>query len=265
MRKEKKYQIAIIFLCLVIFLQWMSMLSAKAPRRARGVKPKPAPIVAIKGKIAIVLDDWGYNSNNLQAATRIKYPITAAVLPNLSYSRRLCEALHRRGFEIILHLPLEPRQNFRLEKDTIMTSMDPAKVVEILDVDLSSLDYVRGVSNHMGSRATEDAGLMGIILGELKKRQLYFLDSFDTSNSVCAAVAKSTGVSFARRDVFLDNSSDPEYIKRQVFQLKTKARLNGRAVGIGHDRKATLEVLKEVMPQLEKEGYRFVYLSEITK
>lgn len=264
MRKEKKYQIAVVFLCLVVFLQWMFMLSAK-PRRARVIRPAPAPIVAIKGKIAIVLDDWGYNVNNLQAAARIKYPITAAVLPNLSYSRRICETLHRRGFEIILHLPLEPHQNYHLEKDTILTSMDPARVMEILDADLNSLAFVRGVSNHMGSRATEDAGLMGIILGELKKRRLYFLDSYDTSNSVCAEAAKSAGVSFARRDVFLDNSSDPEYIKRQIFQLKTKARISGRAVGIGHDRKVTLRVLKEVMPELEKEGYKFVYVSELVK
>jgi polysaccharide deacetylase 2 family uncharacterized protein YibQ len=39
----------------------------------------------------------------------------------------------------------------------------------------------------------------------------------------------------------------------------------GQAIGIGHDRKITLEVLKEVMPSIEKEGYKFVFVSELIR
>jgi polysaccharide deacetylase 2 family uncharacterized protein YibQ len=70
---------------------------------------------------------------------------------------------------------------------------------------------------------------------------------------------------FTKRDVFIDNKQSPDYIKGQVYKLKTRARIYGQVIGIGHDRKTTLEVLKEVMPQLEKEGYRFVFVSELVK
>ncbi|MDP2906005.1 MAG: divergent polysaccharide deacetylase family protein [Candidatus Omnitrophota bacterium] len=266
MKKEKRYQIAITALVAVIILQWVFM-SLGRPRPRLPVKKPPAavPAAVVKGKIAIVLDDWGYNLNNLPLAASMKYPITASVLPNLSYSKKAARELHRRGWQIILHLPLEPHDRVRLEKDTIMASMDRTTVKDILDRDLAGIDYVMGVSGHMGSLATEDPAIMAVIFRDLLARQLFFLDSFVTSNSVCAQAARSVGLSFVKRDVFLDNRSDPEYIKKQLYQLKTKARIYGRAVGIGHDRRATLQVLKEMMPQLEREGYKFVYVSELAR
>jgi polysaccharide deacetylase 2 family uncharacterized protein YibQ len=44
-----------------------------------------------------------------------------------------------------------------------------------------------------------------------------------------------------------------------------RARIHGQAIGIGHNQKITLEVLKEAMPELEKEGYKFVYVSDLVK
>ena len=266
MKKEKRYQIAVTALVAVIILQWVFM-SLGRPRPKKPVKKPPAVPAAVvtKGKIAIVLDDWGYNLNNLPLAASIRYPVTASILPNLSYSKKAARELHRRGWQIILHLPLEPHDRVHLEKDTIMASMDGATVKDILDRDLAGIDFVLGVSGHMGSLATEDPAIMEVIFKDLLARQLFFLDSFVTSNSVCAQVARSVGLAFVKRDVFLDNRSEPEYIKKQLYQLKTKARIYGRAVGIGHDRRSTLQVLKEMMPQLEKEGYKFVYVSELAR
>lgn len=270
MKKEKKYQAAIGLLILVIILQWVFMSLGRQRPAKPAVKKRPAPQVkappvSIKGRIAIVLDDWGYNLNNLPIAASIKYPLTASVLPHLSYSHKAAQELHRRGWQIILHLPLEPHDHRNLEKDTIMVSMDASTVKEILDRDLEGIDYVAGVSGHQGSMATEDPVIMGAIFKDLSKRRLYFLDSFVTADSVCPRVAAEVGLPFARRDVFLDNKLEPAYIKKQLYQLKTKARIHGQAIGIGHDRRATLEVLKEVMPELEKEGYKFVYVSDLVK
>jgi len=233
------------------------MLSRR-PKEIKRVRPY------IKGKIAIVIDDWGNNLNNLGIMEQIRYPLTAAVLPNDKYSKRIAEALRAKGFEVILHLPMEPQENYGLEKDTIMASSSKAQILDILERDLSSLGYPKGVSNHMGSRATSDLRTMGIIFGELKKRKLYFLDSFVISKSVCLELARKMNLACLRRDVFLDNISERGYIRRQIHILKAKARARGFAIGIGHDRKATLEVLKEVMPEISREGYKFVFLSELT-
>lgn len=231
------------------------------------MRPKRVPKVpvVIKGRIAIVIDDWGYNLNNLDILDQIKYPLTISILPNLSYSRKTAEELQKRGLEIILHLPMEPKEKYRLEKNTIMISMSEGNIKNIIEQDLNNIIYAKGASNHMGSRATEDSGIMEIVFKQLKKRHLYFLDSLVSSNSICYDLAKKMNLRFAKRDVFLDNKEEPEYIKQQIYKLKTRARIYGQAIGIGHNQKTTLEVLKEVIPSIEKEGYKFVFVSELVK
>jgi polysaccharide deacetylase 2 family uncharacterized protein YibQ len=258
-KNEERQKRIILWLIVVIIVQGLFIIATFKPR---------APVLskkALKGKIAIVLDDWGYNLNNLSLVEQIKYPLTLAVLPRLSYSQEVAQKLRLRGFEIILHLPMEPREKYSLERNTLMTSFRPEVIREIIENDLASVSYIQGVSNHMGSLATEDERTMEIVLRELKKRHLFFLDSFVSARSVVPALASKLSVGFARRDIFLDNQDSPGYIRGQLEKLKLRAKAKGYAVGIGHDRRSTLLVLKEALPELESEGYRFVFLSELVK
>jgi len=247
---------ALVFLLVVFIAVILTPLYKKVPRK---IKP------IVKGRIAIVIDDWGYHLDNLAIAGQIKQRLTCAVLPGLKNSRAVSQRLHKLGFEIILHLPMEPKGKLRLEKDTIAVNMGREQMRRILDKDLTTVIFAKGVSNHMGSRLTEDMDSSGMILLEIKKRNLYFLDSFVTAKSVCAGLARKIGLRFARRDVFLDNRDEPEYIRAQLKSLKNLAHAAGMAVGIGHDRRNTLIVLKEMLPQLAKEGYEFVFVSKIAK
>lgn len=264
MREAKKYRLIIFILSAVVVIEGLFLAVFIAGRH-----PKPAKVILapkiVKGRIAIVIDDWGYNQNNLEALSRIKYPLTLAILPGLPYSARVAEKARKLGFETILHLPLEPHENLRLEKNTITAAMSNQEIIEILDTHLTGLPHLKGVSNHMGSKATEDKRIMGIIFKELKKKHLYYLDSFTTSNTVCADLANNIGIKLAQRDIFLDNEEEAEYIKGQINKLKTKARFNGYAIGIGHDRKAMMQVLKEALPELARDGYKLVFVSELVR
>ncbi|MCX5710209.1 MAG: divergent polysaccharide deacetylase family protein [Candidatus Omnitrophica bacterium] len=261
MNKERKYQIAIGILVSIIIINIVFLALSRPQKKKEIVLPPPA----FKGRIAIVLDDWGYNTINLGAVKQIKEPLTASVLPNLKYSQTVARQLHESGFEIILHLPMQPKEKWGLEKNTISVSMNEAAVKKIVEHDLDDLVFADGVSNHMGSMATEDPKTMEAVFKVLRNRKVFFLDSFVTSRSVCPVLARKMGVPFAKRDVFLDNKNDPDYIRQQLNQLKYKARKYGFAIGIGHDRKVTLAVLKELMPRLEKEGYKFVFVSELAR
>ncbi|MFH1198706.1 MAG: divergent polysaccharide deacetylase family protein [Candidatus Omnitrophota bacterium] len=269
MKKQNSNNPLVMFLLLVIFAQAIvifSLLSKPAAKKqVKPVKPRPALEQKFKAKIAIVLDDWGYTLSNLHYLDEINAPITLAVLPNLNYSKTVARQGRGKGCEIILHLPMQPHEKYNLEKNTILTSMDEGAIKRILNSDLDSLVYAKGASNHMGSLGTENPRVMAIILNELKKRNFYFLDSFVSPLSVASDLAAKMHVKCAKRNIFLDNKLDAEYIKGQLEQLKVKADANGYAIGIGHDRKATLEALKDVIPQWKKEGYKFVELSEIVE
>lgn len=264
MDKERFYKILIAILLAVIIAMGLAMLLKKTPPEPR--KP-PIPKVTkhIKGKIAIVIDDVGYTMANLGIIENLKYPITFSVLPNLGFSEPAARKLNSAGFQIILHLPMEPLENKNLEDNTILTSMDETRIKSIIETDLAAVPGLIGVSNHMGSKATEDEKTMSAIFDVLKNKHMFFLDSFVTTKSVAKPVAGRKKLKFAQRDIFLDNSLEPEYIRRQIGQLKQKAMNKGWAIGIGHDRKNTFEVLKEEMPKMEKEGFKFVFVSQLAQ
>ncbi len=233
------------------------------------LKKKHRLIAKAKGKgarIVIVLDDFGYNMNNLDALYGINTPLTISVLPNLAYSKRISEEAGTKKLEVILHLPLEPKSDKeRIESGTIMTDMAPKEVRTILANALADVPGAKGVSNHMGSKATEDRDLMKVIFDDLNKRRLYFLDSLTADDSVCAEVAAKSKIRIATRNVFLDNESDEGYIENQIRRTAEIAAKTGSAVGIGHDRPATVRVLARIIPELKNDGFQFVYLSEIVK
>ncbi|MGA2774677.1 MAG: divergent polysaccharide deacetylase family protein [Candidatus Omnitrophota bacterium] len=257
MRNTSKKYLIVIILITIITLIILILALKKSTLRIHKIS------VPFKGKIAIVIDDWGYNLNNIPIAEGIKYPFTASVLPNLKSSKEAAYRLHSAGFEVILHLPMEPKEKYGLEKNTITVSTDKESINKIISEDLSNIVYAKGISNHMGSRATEDSRIMTLVFKELKNRHLYFLDSFVTPRSVCREVAGKIGIPSAKRDIFLDNKVEKTYIRQQINKLKSCSRRKGWAVGIGHDRKVTLETLKEEMPALTKEGYRLVFVSEL--
>jgi polysaccharide deacetylase 2 family uncharacterized protein YibQ len=260
--KNKTLMFLGISLLLLIFIALILIpLHKKSP-----VKKIPSPHVqAIRGRIVIVLDDWGYSLNNLSIIEQIKQPLTCAILPGLKNSNLVMQKLNNLGFEIILHLPMEPKEKYNLENNTITLGMDAGQISKIFEQDLSSITFAKGISNHMGSRITEDKKSSSMVMTEAKKRKLYFFDSFVTNQSVCPFLAKKINIKFAKRDIFLDNQNDSEYIKGQLIKLKNLARRQGSAIGIGHDRKNTLLVLKEMLGQLEKEGYKFVFLSQVVQ
>lgn len=265
MIKKKLIVIAAIALAGVIAAVSLLMkpepVTTRAPKkRPAAVSPKkPAPRKAV---IAIVIDDLGYSAQNFPILAQIRQPLTLAVLPNLPFSTRACEEMHNR-FQIIIHLPMEPKAAAGLEADTILAGMKEEAIKGIIAKALASVPYARGVSNHMGSKVTEDAATLGLIFRELKQRDIFFLDSFVTPESVAAPTAQAAGIRWTRRDVFLDNQLDPAYIRNQLAQLMKKAEKTGRAIAIGHDRTVTLQVLREEMPKMAKKGYTFVFVSEL--
>ncbi|MFH1877344.1 MAG: divergent polysaccharide deacetylase family protein [Candidatus Omnitrophota bacterium] len=217
-------------------------------------------------RIAIVLDDFGYSRKNLELLKKTEIPLTLAVLPNLAHSKYVCDFAEENGMEVILHLPMEPEKNtLSLEKDTLKGDMSSTTVRKIFTDAVTSVDNIKGVNNHMGSKATQNINLMKCIFGEMKKSNLFFLDSYTTDKSVCEKAALETGIPYLKRDIFIDNEADKVYINNRIRRLGDLSIARGMAVGIGHDRTLTIEALVEAVPEIRARGIRFVELSELMK
>ena len=81
-----------------------------APPFPKPTVPLPGPAISFppgKGKIAIVLDDWGYTMKQVPALGNLRRPVTLAVLPGLPHSADVARAAQADGHEVILHMPME--------------------------------------------------------------------------------------------------------------------------------------------------------------
>jgi len=219
-----------------------------------------------KAKVAIVIDDWGYNMRNVELLDSIDIPLTISILPGLPYSSRIAQdQANHNNREIILHMPMEPKdEGLRLERDTLLTSMTDDEILSLLNASLESIPSVRGISNHMGSKATGDEKFVRVLMKELKDKRLFFLDSQVTAGSVCRQEAEALGLDFIARDIFIDNEQEREYILSQIEKLIGLARGRGAALGICHDKTLSLQVIKEKTEEL-KEDIDFVFASELAK
>lgn len=236
------------------------------PAKPSSVKPPPRQghrFVSGRPKIVIVIDDIGYNLDNLLALENLSDQVTYAILPRLPYSKFFGRLSEKTGAEVLLHLPLESINGYWPGPGLITSQLSADQVLTFLRNDLASVPNHVGVNNHMGSKGTADPALMRIILGEVKKEGLFFLDSHTTSKSVAPAVGREVGIPLLVRDVFLDNIDEPQAIRSQIRLLASKARDKGYAIAIGHYRRITLDVLREEIPKLKQQGFELITLSDL--
>ncbi len=219
--------------------------------------------LGVRPRIAIVIDDLGGENKISQELLRWDLPITFSILPFAPFSKKLAREAHRKGKEVILHLPMEPHgyPQVRPGEGVLLEEMDEASFLRQLSKDIEAVPYVKGVSNHMGSRLMEDPEKMKIVFSELKRRDLFFLDSRTTPQTVGPQIAQSVGLKVLERNIFIDNSLTEEDIKRQLEELIQVSISRGKAIGIGHPHASTVKFLKEIVPEMKKKGIEVVPLS----
>jgi len=231
----------------------------KAAKKTERTLPRP-----IGAKMAIILDDWGPSAALVDEAVAIGRPLTLSILPNLRHSRDIAEAAKKHGLGVMLHMPMQPKGKRQpAEPHTILTTSSEADILKYLEEALASVPYAEGVNNHQGSAATSDERVMRTILSYLKKKGLFFVDSRVIATSVGRKTAGELGVRFAQRDVFIDNVAAVDEVKRQLAEAGRLALRRGKAVAIGHDKKPTLEAIREMAPELEKNGVKLVLVKEL--
>jgi polysaccharide deacetylase 2 family uncharacterized protein YibQ len=191
--------------------------------------------------------------------------ITFAILPHAPHAQEAALLAYRDGSEVMLHLPMEPKngEQYSLEKNTVRTGMGSKQIQKILEDALRQVPHVRGINNHMGSKATEDPQVMEALMQVLKKEGLYFIDSNTSFQTLGPEMARKAGVASRRNDQFIDREKKIEAIKNAIRLAMRKAKQEGRAVAIGHPHPLTARAIKEMISEIEKEGIRLVFASEV--
>jgi polysaccharide deacetylase 2 family uncharacterized protein YibQ len=242
-----------------------SLLHANRASKTAPAPHPPQAAVAVSGpRLAIILDDVAGDPAAVDSIFALHYPLTLSILPNHTHSKQIAQEAHRRGYQVMLHLPMESLANETSESQELRPGMPPAQISsELIDM-LASVPYAAGINNHQGSLATSDPRLMANLMPLLRNHNLFFIDSRTTAATVAYDAAQSAGVPCAFRNVpFLDDVQELSAIRRQLGLAAKDAREKGQAIAIGHPHPATLRALSEFLPQAESQGIHLVHASDL--
>jgi uncharacterized protein len=217
-------------------------------------------------RLAIVLDDLGSDREAAEAIFALGQPVTISVLPYHEHSTEIAEEAKRRGYEVMLHLPMQAVGNELPEPQQLHPGMSGEEVERALRGMLGSVPGALGVNNHEGSLATTDAKLMAELMPLLKQRGLFFVDSRTTAATLAFEAAGRAGVRCGFRNVpFLDDVQEVSAIRKQLELTIRGAKEKGAAIAIGHPHAETLQALKEFLPEAVGDGVRLVFVSEVVR
>ena len=215
-------------------------------------------------RLAIILDDLGSDRGAAEAIFALHAPITLSVLPYHAYSQEIAQEARSHGCEVMLHLPMQSLANETPEQEELRPGLSRGQTETMVTKMLQSLPEADGVNNHQGSQATANAALMDDLMPVLKDAGVFYVDSRTTAATVAYDAAKRDGLKTGFRNVpFLDDVQNPAAIKRQLLIAIRGAKEKGEAIAIGHPHAATLQALRDVLPEAKKQGVRLVLVSDV--
>lgn len=216
--------------------------------------------------IAIIIDDIGHNFGAGERVINSRWPIACSILPARPYSIELAQLAHRKGKEVMVHLPMQAENKQKLGLGALTTGMSKHEFKLKVNISIDAIPFAQGINNHMGSFLTRHAGHMDLLMQTIANRDdyLYFIDSKTTANTVASKIASEYHIPTLIRDVFLDTkSNDKEFVRKQVKRLVKIAKHQGYALAIGHPYDTTMSVLDQELSQLDKQNIHLVTVSKL--
>jgi uncharacterized protein len=223
-------------------------------------------------RIAIVIDDLGFQPIRDRAILELDARLTAAIIPEAPLARRLARQAGREHRDVLVHLPLPGLHHDDCQPvlTCIGEDWEQEQVEKALLSALARVEGAIGLNNHQGSRFTGDPEAVARLvagIGRISQQRgqpLLVLDSRTVPGSLLERKARQAGLPAGRRHIFLDHSDAPEDIERAWQDLVELARRRGSAVAIAHPRPNTIAFLSEALLQLEDQGIELVPISALT-
>lgn len=215
--------------------------------------------------IAIVIDDVGLNMQRVRDLNALPALLTLSFLPYAPGLQEKVDIARSEGNEVMLHLPMEPTNgSVNPGPDALLTSLDEGELLRRTRDNLDRFTGYVGVNNHMGSRFTADEQKMALVMDEMAKRGLLFLDSKTTSASAGYRLSVERGMPSAKRDYFIDHVIDEPTILAQLAKVEASALRHGVVIAIGHPHPETISALRKWIPEARRKGFQFVPVSAVT-
>ncbi|MEK5029334.1 divergent polysaccharide deacetylase family protein [Paenibacillus sp. FSL M7-1046] len=222
-----------------------------------------------RSRVAIIVDDFGNDMRGTEEMFKLPVKITVAVMPFLSTTEKDARRAHEQGFDVLVHLPMEPKQGKPewLGPGAVLTRMSDAEVRKQVEAALDNVPFAVGINNHMGSKVTGDERVMGIVLAVCKERGIFFVDSHTNYRSVAGRMAREIGLPPVENHIFLDDVHTASHVVKQMRLVQERALNQNYCITIGHvgiQGKETAAGIRSGIGEI-KDSVEFVGISELVR
>ena len=241
---------------------------SRAPAAPKPRDPRPAPPAPVSApRVAVIVDDLGARRDVFDPLRDIRRPLTVAILPGLPLSQWTAREAAQAGMEVILDLPMEPYRFPEVDPGpgALLMAMGPQELQAQVGAHLASVPGAVGVTNHMGSRMTEDRARMRAVLEVLAGRRLFLVDGLASNLSVAYDEAKALGLRAGRRQIVVDHAAGEAGDRVRWDEVAWWAERRGEVIVIAHGHPLTARLLREYVPRWEARGIRLVPVSQLAR
>lgn len=227
----------------------------------------PLEVTSSRPRIAIVMDDMGRSLRTIDSLLQLDLMVTPAILPE---SRKATEAALRLqdvGREYMIHLPMQPQNYPQVNPGpkALLLGQSEAETRRLVRHYMERVPGAVGGNNHMGSGYTQNRDAMRVVLEELQQNGQFFIDSKTIGSSIAYDEARRMKVPTASRQIFLDNSDNVDYIRKQIRKMVRMSDERGELIAICHPHPETLQALQLELPWLKQQQVDFVPASLLVK
>ncbi|HEX9126093.1 MAG TPA: divergent polysaccharide deacetylase family protein [Methylomirabilota bacterium] len=244
--------------------------AAPVPRASHAPSPvsPQSPLSQMSApRVAIIVDDLGARRDVFDPLRDIRRPLTVAVLPGLPLSQWTAREAAQAGMEVILDLPMEPYRFPEVDPGpgALLMTMNAQELQAQVGAHLASVPGAVGVTNHMGSRMTEDRARMRTVLEVLAGRRLFLVDGLASNLSLAYDEAKALGLRAGRRQIIVDHKGGEAGDRVRWDEVAWWAERRGEVIVIAHGHPLTAPLLREFVPRWEARGIRLVPVSQLAR
>ncbi len=207
----------------------------------------------LRKKLAIIIDDMGYNEYVADKFLSLNLPLAFSFLPDAPFTPELARKFDNKGYTVMIHMPSQPLDYPKNNpgKNAIYVNTSKERTMFLLNRALKKIPEAIGLNNHMGSRILLDKKHLDYIMEFLRRNHLFFVDSATVKNSLGCTEAERFNVLCAKRQVFLDNKKNIPYIKHQLNEALKMLKFRNSVVAIGHCNIETYRAIKEFAQRLK--------------
>ncbi len=214
--------------------------------------------------IAILIDSMGENATMTKQIIDMKYNLNLSFIPYTSHVKYQVEYARKRHKTIVVQMPMQPNNpKIKLDPHALLTSDSHAILMKKIKWNLSQFAGYTAVTTYMGSSFVKNESGLNVLMDEIKRKNLNFIDALTIVNSKAYQIAIQHKIPTLKRNIFINNNHSYAQTLKDFNKITTMTNKYGYTMAIIHPSPTTIKALKTWLKTTNNQQYKLVTIKQL--